>query len=196
MTTDLALAIGIMLIAGFLGGVVMRRVKFPRVTGYILIGMLLSPSVLNLVSRATIESLDIITSVALGIVAYSIGSSLRLESLRRLGRSIGWITPFQSLGAWLIVTLVLAFSAPFVLAIPNATLFNYYFPLAFVIGAIASATAPALTLAIIHEYKARGPLTTTLLAVVALDDVIAIIAFAIAAGIAQPLMSGGGGFYV
>jgi NhaP-type Na+/H+ or K+/H+ antiporter len=71
---------------------------------------------------------------------------------------------------------------------------QFYFPLAFVIGAIASATAPALTLAIVHEYKARGPLTTTLLAVVALDDAVAVIAFAIAVGVAQPLMAGGHGF--
>ena len=198
MTTDIALTIGVMLIAGFLGGVVMRKLKFPRVTGYIVVGVLLSPSVLgslglDFLSKATVDSLDIITNVALGIVAYAIGSSLRLESMRKLGRSIAWITPLQSLGAWLIVTLVLAFLSPLVLAIPGATFSQFYFPMALIIGAIASATAPALTLAIVHECRARGPLTTTLLAVVALDDAIAVIAFAIAVGVAQPLVSGVGG---
>ena len=198
MTTDIALAIGVMLIAGFLGGVVMRKLKFPRVTGYIVVGVLLSPSVLgslglDFLSKATVDSLDIITNVALGIVAYAIGSSLRLGSLRKLGRSIAWITPFQSLGAWLIVTLVLAFLSPLVLTIPGATFSQFYFPMALIIGAIASATAPALTLAILRECRARGPLTTTLLAVVALDDAIAVIAFAIAVGVAQPLVSGVGG---
>jgi len=191
MEMNLILAIGIMMVVGLFGGVVAKRLKFPRVTGYIIIGVLLSPSVLNLVPRATIESLDIITYVALGIIAYSIGGSLRLESLRKLGRSIAWITPFQSLGAWLIVTLVIAFLAPLILTIPNATFYQTYFPMAFIIGAIACATAPALTLAVVHEYKAKGPLTTTLLAVVALDDAIAVIAFAIAVGIAQPLVNGG-----
>jgi Kef-type K+ transport system membrane component KefB len=195
---DIALVIGIMIIAGFLGGVVMRKLRFPRVTGYIVVGILLSPSVLgslglDFLSKATVDSLDIITNVALGIIAYAIGSSLRLGSLRKLGRSIAWITPFQSLGTWLIVTLVLAFLSPLVLVIPGATFFQFYFPMALIIGAIASATAPALTLAILHELRARGPLTTILLAVVALDDAIAVIAFAIAVGVAQSLVSGVGG---
>jgi Kef-type K+ transport system membrane component KefB len=148
---------------------------------------------LDFLSKATVDSLDIITNVALGIIAYAIGSSLRLGSLRKLGRSIAWITPFQSLGTWLIVTLVLAFLSPLVLVIPGATFFQFYFPMALIIGAIASATAPALTLAILHELRARGPLTTILLAVVALDDAIAVIAFAIAVGVAQSLVSGVGG---
>ena len=195
---DIALVIGVMIIAGFLGGVVMRKLRFPRVTGYIIVGILLSPSVLgslglDFLSKATVDSLDIITNVALGIIAYAIGSSLRIGSLRKLGRSIAWITPFQSLGTWLIVTLVLAFLSPLVLVIPGATFFQFYFPMALIIGAIASATAPALTLAILHELRARGPLTTILLAVVALDDAIAVIAFAIAVGVAQPLVSGVGG---
>ena len=192
MTTDLTLAIGIMVTVGLLGGVLSNKIKFPRVTGYIIIGIILSPSVLNLVSRATIEKLDIITHATLGVVAYLIGASLRMESIRKLGRSIAWITPTQSLGAWLVVTLAIAFIAPHIIAVPGATFMNNYFPMALVIGAIASATAPAVTMAVIREYKARGPLTTTLLAVVAIDDAIAVIAFAIAAGIAQSLVIGSG----
>jgi Kef-type K+ transport system membrane component KefB len=193
VTTDLALAIGIMITVGLLGGVLSNKIKFPRVTGYIIVGILLSPSVIHLIPRATIDKLDIITHVTLGIVAYLIGTSLRLESIKRLGRSISWITPTQSLGAWLVVTLALAFLAPSILAVPGATFMSEYFPMALVIGAIASATAPAVTMAVIRELKARGPLTTTLLAVVALDDAIAVIAFAIAVGIAQPLVNGGNG---
>jgi Kef-type K+ transport system membrane component KefB len=131
--------------------------------------------------------------VALGFIAYLIGGSLHWQSISRLGKSIAWITVFQSLGAWLIVTLVMVFAAPRILGIPNANFLNTYFPLALVLGAMAAATAPAATMAIIREYKARGPLTTTLLAVVALDDAIAVIAFAIAMGIAQPLAAGAGG---
>ncbi len=193
MTTDLALAIGVMITVGLLGGVVSNKIKFPRITGYVIVGILLGPSVLNLISRATIEDLGIITHATLGIIAYLIGASLRFEAIRRLGRSIAWITPFQSLGAWLVVTLSLVFIAPVVLPASGVTSANNYVPLALVIGAIASATAPAVTMAIIREYKARGSLTTTLLAVVALDDAIAVIAFAVAIGIAQPLVSGSNG---
>ena len=193
MTTDLALAIGVMITVGLLAGLLAGKLRFPRVTGYIIVGILLSPSVLNLVPRATIDDLGIITFIALGIVAYLIGGSLHLESIRRVGRSIAWITPFQSLGAWLIVTLVIAFLAPLTLNIPNMTSPQSYFPMALVLGAMASATAPAAVMAIVREYKAKGSFTSTLLAVVALDDAIAVIAFAIALGIAQPLVNGAGG---
>jgi Kef-type K+ transport system membrane component KefB len=192
MFTDLLLAIGIMVLIGLLGGLLSNKLKFPRVTGYIIIGIILSPSVLNLIPRATIDKLDIITHITLGIIAYLIGASLRMESIRKLGRSIAWITPTQSLGAWLVVTLALAFVAPRIMAVPGATFTNNYLPMALVAGAIASATAPAVTMAVIREYKARGPLTTTLLAVVAIDDAIAVVAFAIAAGVAQSLVTGSG----
>ena len=190
MEMDLILAIGLMVVIGFFGGLVARKLKFPRITGYIIIGVLLSPSVLNIIPKGTVENLDIITDIALGIIAYLVGGSLHIESLRKLEKSIAWITPFQSLGAWFIVTVSIAFLCPFILTIPEATFYQTYFPIAFVIGAVSCATAPAATMAIIHEYKAKGPLTTTLLAVVALDDAIAIGAFSIALGISEPLVSG------
>ena len=193
MEMNLVLAIGIIIVIGFLGGLAMEKIKFPRITGYIIIGILLSPSLLNIISATTIENLGIMTNIALGIIAFLIGGSLHLEPLRKLGRSIAWITPFESLSAYLIVTLLVTFLSPFILSIPNATLSQTYFPIAFIIGAISCATAPAATMAIIHEYKASGTLTTTLLAVVALDDAIAVIVFAIAFGICQPLVSGVGG---
>ena len=149
MEMNLVLAIGIIIVIGFLGGWLTKRVKFPRITGYIIIGILLSPSLLNVVSAETIENLDIVTNIALGIIAFLIGGSLHLEPLKRLGKSIAWITPFESLSAWLIVTLLLTFLSPLILAIPNATLSQTYFPLAFIIGAISCATAPAATMAII-----------------------------------------------
>jgi len=185
---NLILALGIIVVAGFLGSLAAEKLKLPRITGYIVIGVLLSPSLLNIIDAETVGNLDIITDIALGFIAYLIGGSLKMESLRGLGRSITWITFLQSLGAWLLVTLVLALLGH--LIIPNETFWQWYFPLAFITGAIACATAPAATMAVIGEYKAKGPFTTTLLAVVALDDAIAVIAFAIALGICQPLVGG------
>jgi len=185
---NLILALGIIVIAGFLGSLAAGKLKFPRVTGYIIIGVLLSPSLLNIIDAETVGNLDIITDIALGFIAYLIGGSLKTESLRGLGKSITWITLFQSLGAWFLVALFLAILGH--LVIPGQTFWQFYFPIALIIGAISCATAPAATMAIISEYKARGPLTTTLLAVVALDDAIAVLAFAIASGICQPLVGG------
>jgi Kef-type K+ transport system membrane component KefB len=187
---NLVLAIGIIVVAGFLGGLAAEKLKLPRITGYIIVGVLLSPSVLNIIPAETVGNMGIVTDIALGIIAYLIGGSLKVESLRGLGKSVTWITVFQSLGAWFLVTLVLVLLGH--LVIPDQTFWQAYFPMAFIIGAIACATAPAATMAIVSEYKARGPFTTTLLAVVALDDAIGVIAFAIALGISQPLISSAG----
>lgn len=184
---NLVLALGIMIIAGFFGGMLAHRLKFPRITGYIIVGVLLSPSLLNIVSGTTIDDLDVFTSIALGIIAYSIGGSLHWESIKKLEKSIFLIAPFQSIGAFILSILVITFLAPLFLDIPGATVISVYFPMAFVIGAMASATSPATTLALVREYRAEGPLTTTLLSVVALDDAIAILLFSIALGLAQPL---------
>jgi len=111
MITEPILAIGVMLITGFLGGTLANRLKFPRVTGYILVGMFFSPSMLNIIASDTVASLDILTFVALGIIAYSIGNSLKIKTIMKFRRSIAWITPFQSIGAWLLVTLLLVLLA-------------------------------------------------------------------------------------
>ncbi len=190
ITTDVVLAIGVMITAGLLAGLLAKRLKFPMITGYILVGMLLSPSVLGLVSRSTVEQMDIFTTFALSIIAYMIGGSLLMESIRRLAKSIGWITIGEVMGAWGLATLILLFMAPRVIPIPHATLSGYYLPLALVIGSIAGATAPAATVAVIREYKASGPFTTTLLSVVAIDDAVSVVTFAIAIAIAQPLLQG------
>ncbi|MEE9583637.1 MAG: cation:proton antiporter, partial [Dehalococcoidales bacterium] len=191
---NLVLVLGIMIIAGFFGGMLAHRLKFPRITGYIIAGVLLSPSLLNIISGTAIDDLDVFTSIALGIIAYSIGGSLHWESIKKLEKSIFLIGPFQSIGAFILSILVITFLAPLFLDIPGATILSVYFPMAFVIGAMASATAPAAILALVREYRAKGPLTTTLLSVVALDDAIAIVLFSIALGLAQPLVGSTQGF--
>jgi Kef-type K+ transport system membrane component KefB len=187
---NVILAVGIMIFLGFLAGLAVEKFKFPMITGYILVGILMSPSLLNVIPRETIGQLDILTDIALAIIAYLIGSNLHLEDLQRLARTITWIVPLQSVGAWFLVTVVLATLSPFI--IPNETFWQTYFPMALIIGAVSSATAPAAIMAIISECRARGPFTTTLLAVVGLDDAIAVIAFAIASGISLPLVSNAG----
>ncbi len=188
------LSIGIMIVAGFLGGLALEKFRLPKISGYIIVGVLLSPSLLDIIPEKTVDKLDIITKIALGIIAYLIGGSLKVKSLRNLGKSIVWIIIFQSLGACLLVTVALSVTGH--LIIPGETFWQYYLPMAFIIGAVSCATAPAATMAIVSEYKAKGPLSTTLLAVVALDDAIAVIAFAIATGISEPLANGTDGISI
>ncbi len=180
---------GLILAIGLFGSLLLRKVGLPSITGYIIVGIILGPSVAGVVPSPVIADLSILTDITLAVVAYLIGGSLRLDSLRGLGRSVLWITPLQSLGAWALVTAVLA---PAILwIVPDAPFWELAFPMALIVGAISSATAPAATMAIIRELRARGPLTTTLLAVVALDDGIAVIAFSLAVGVCVPLMQAG-----
>ncbi len=185
---NLALAIGIMILAGFLGGRLVHKIKFPMITGYIIVGILLSPSVFNILSSTTVADLDVFTSIALGIIAYSIGGQLHLKAIHKMERSILLIGILQAIGAFLVSLIVIMLITPFFLDIPEANLINTYLPMAIIIGAIASATAPAAILALVREYRARGPLTTILLTLVAFDDAIAIVLFSIAIHVA-PLMS-------
>lgn len=185
------LHIGLLLLCGYAGGKIANYLKAPRVSGYIVTGMLLSPSILGVFHEELVKSeLTIITDMALGIIAFSIGGVLELGRLKRLGKHIFWITPFQALFASLLTMATIAI--PFWLIHgPGTPFWNLYFPMAMIIGAISAATAPAATLAIIHEYKARGPLTTILLGVVSLDDGLTILFYAIAIAWARALVTEG-----
>lgn len=184
--------IGFLLLFGYLGGEIANYFNIPRVTGYLVMGMLLSHSMLGLFhERLVKEELTLITHIALGIIAFSIGGSLGLGTMKKLGKYIAWINLTQALGAFVVVTVILAFffSIVFSLGITTPLFWSLYFPVALVIGAICAATAPAAVLAIVHEYKAKGPFTTILLGVVALDDATTIALYAFAISVARSLMN-------
>jgi len=175
--------LGIIFLCGYCAGQLANRLKFPRVTGYLLAGILLSPSVSGIISLEMVGGkFSIVTDIALAIIAYSIGGTLNLSQLKQLRKSIFWINLTQSLGAFFVTFTFIALLGPFIIRLPSSgnTFFEAYLPLALILGAVSVATAPAAILAIVHEYKAKGPLTTTLLAVVALDDGSAIILYALA----------------
>jgi Kef-type K+ transport system membrane component KefB len=183
------LALGILFICGYFGGRFANRLKFPRVTGYIVAGILLSPSLSGIIPRGLVEEkFSIVTDIALAIIAYSIGGSLKLSRLKLLGKSIFWITLSQALGAFFLTFILIASLSPYIVRLNTHTSFlEIYLPLAIIIGVVSTATAPAAVLAIVHEYKAKGPLTTSLLGVVALDDGMAIILYAFASTIVSAL---------
>ncbi len=185
------LAVGLLILVGLFGGFIAKKIKFPAISGYIIIGICLS--LLNVIPKElTAGKLNIITEISLGIIGYLVGGSLDLKRLKKFSKDILIITPFQLMGAWIFVVLLIAFLGPIIIkfGIPDSNFLQTYLAPAIVIGAISCATAPAATLAIIREYKARGPLTTTLLAIIALDDAFCIIAFAIGLSIAGVLVSG------
>ncbi len=201
MNPYIYLYIAALFLAGLLSTRLMKLVKLPNVTGYILTGIIMGPfvfglffngfnfSIANDASQSPVYSfikeLSWVSNVALGFIAFSIGSSFKANVLKQVGKKVITITVFEALGGSLFVTLILV-GLHFIW--PDAV----SLPLALTLGAIAAATAPAATLMVVKQYQAKGPVTQTLLPVVALDDAAALILYAILYQIAQALALGDG----
>ncbi|MBD3368602.1 MAG: hypothetical protein GF405_10610 [Candidatus Eisenbacteria bacterium] len=177
---NLIFGVGALLLAGFVGGKLATLLKLPTISGYIVAGLLLGPSVLNVVPDHIVESLAPVPHIALGLIAITIGSEFRIAKLRKTGRNIVIITATQ-----LVVTFVAVSAALRALGAPP--------PMALLLGAIASATAPAATVAIATELRARGHLVSTLFGVVALDDAFAITLFGFVMAFAASMVGGAAG---
>ena len=169
--------LGIAMVAGLVLSRVVKKLRLPNVTGYLIAGLLIGPCVLGLVPQAALDKLNIITTIALGFIAFSIGGEFKLSSIRSIGKNVIIITLFQSIMAAALVDIVLC-----------ACGFNVSESI--ILGAIATATAPAATLMVVRQYKAKGELTNTLLPVVAMDDAVGLIVFAVSSAIADTLASG------
>lgn len=152
--------------------------KLPNVSGYLIIGLLLGPSFFNLVSASDAQSLEIISELALAFIAFSIGSEFVLKDMKQYGKKIFVITIAEVIGAVGVVYLVMYF------------IFQQDFAFSIVIASMSAATAPAATLLVMRQYRAYGPLTRTILPVVALDDILGIIVFGISLSLAKMSVSG------
>lgn len=172
--TYLAIAIILCLLVSKL----MKIVKLPNVTGYLIVGLIFGPYVLKLFPAGIIEELSIIPQVALGFIAFSIGSEFKISYLKKVGKAPIVIAILESLFAVLVVDFVLIIT-------------GHDVPFSLCLGAIAAATAPAATLMVVKQYRAKGPVTETLLPVVALDDATALMCFSISVAIAKAIASGG-----
>jgi len=169
---DTLFFIGVMILSGFIGGKISNRFKFPAVVGYLIAGLILGPSFLNFLNLSLLNSLGIFNDIALALVAFIIGSEMRLGVLRKMGKGIITIILSESFGAFLLVFI-------------GVYLLTHKLYVALIFGAMAPASAPAGTAVVLQEYKAKGPLTDALYAVVGLDDGLAIMIYAFAAALAK-----------
>ncbi len=185
------LCLSIALFAGLMLSRVAKLLKLPAVTAYLVAGILVGPYFLGsfgldgfgFTSMENIKSYDIIPDVALGFIAFSIGNEFRLSQLKEIGKQATIIGIFQAILACVLVDAALIgvhFIAPDKLSLPAAI----------TLGAVATATAPAATLMVVRQYKAKGPLTNILLPIVALDDAVGLIVFAVSFGVAKALIMG------
>lgn len=172
--TNLAIA----LLLALLSSKIMKKLHLPNVTGYLIIGLIAGPYCLKILSIEVIEQFLIIPEIALGFIAFSIGSEFKLCYLKRVGKSPVIIAIAEAFGAVLIVDFVLIIT-------------GHDVAFSLVLGAIAAATAPAATLMVIRQYKAKGPVTNTLLPVVAIDDALALMLYGISVAIAKAITSHG-----
>ncbi len=166
--------LAIMIFSGMALGRLVKLIKLPNVTGYLLAGLLLGPSVLGLLNEEFLTSAAIISDAALGFIAFSIGNEFKVSYFKRVGVLPIVIAIMESLFAVVFVTTALIIAG-----------FDVAFSL--VLGSIAAATAPAATIMVIKQYKARGPVTETLLSVVAIDDATALIMYSISIAIASAI---------
>jgi len=169
------LMLGLLLTTGLLLGFAATFVGLPRVVAYVLAGILFSPSLLGATAGVRVDGgIGTLTATALGVIAYLIGGSITSGQLRRTGRVILASLLGEALGAALLVFVAMR------AVLPESVSGVPALQLALAFGAIASTTAPAATIAVLHQYRARGPLSETLLGVVALDDAVGVILFALA----------------
>lgn len=175
---NVVLTIAIALVLGLLSTRLMKVIGLPNVTGYLIVGLIIGPYMLGIIDEPTLNSLGIVSSLALGFIAFSIGVEFKIRHIKEIGKSAITITMFQSLLATLFVDVALLIAIP---SMPAE---------AIVLGAIATATAPAATLMVVRQYKAKGIVTGTLLPVVALDDAVGLVVFAISNSIALSMLSG------
>jgi Kef-type K+ transport system membrane component KefB len=172
------LLLNLVLGAGFLMTRVTKLARLPHVTGYLLAGILIGPSLLNLVSLETVQKLDVVTDIALAIIAFSVGKFFKLSKLKSNGIKSVILTLFEAFAAFLIVMFGMRL------------LFGLPWTFCLLLGAIGSATAPASTMMTIRQYNAKGPFVDTILQVTALDDAFALIAFSVCAAILQAMDTG------
>jgi len=177
ITSNYLATIGLLLISSFIGSKLFQRFGIPQVVGFIVLGVLHGPSLLNVIPLELSNELLFISEIALGLIGFDMGSHLRISEIRKLGRSILFILFFEAIGAFVLVS-----AGVYVITQSLHT--------ALIFGALSSATAPAATVDVLAEYDAKGPLTTTLLAVVGMDDALSLLLYSIAAAFAAALLSG------
>lgn len=172
--------LALILFSGLIFGRLVKFIKLPNVTGYLIAGLIIGPYILNLIPKNIVTDFELISEMALAFIAFSIGSEFKLSYLKRVGLTPIIIAIFEGLTATVLVTGVLV-------------IFGFDIKISLLLGTIAAATAPAATIMVVKQFKAKGPVTETLLSVVALDDAVALIAFGFSMAIVNSMQHPGEG---
>jgi Kef-type K+ transport system membrane component KefB/predicted transcriptional regulator len=180
---NLILLMGLAIFFGTAGAGIFQKFRIPKVVAYVVIGLIIGESGLNLIGRDTVETLSSFNMFALGIIGFMIGGELTRDVFKKYGKQFLIILCSEGIAAFVIVALLSGFACWYFTGEAQTSV-----AMGLVLGAIASATAPAATATVLWEYKTRGPLTSTVLAIVALDDALSLLLFGFASSIAAAII--------
>jgi Kef-type K+ transport system membrane component KefB len=181
--------LGLALFGGTIGGRFFEKIKIPKVVGYIIIGIIIGQSGFKIVDKHTLQIFQPFNSFALGLIGFLIGGELKKDVFKKYGKQFMYILLFEGIMAFVFVTLLIGIVCHIFLG----NMASNTWALAILLGAISVSTAPAATTGVLWEYKTRGPLTTTVLGIVAMDDGLGLLIFAFASSIAASMVGKGNG---
>lgn len=185
METEAIFILGTLLFAGFIAGRIASKLGLPAVTGYILAGVLLNPEVSGLISPSFVSSSTLVTKMTLSIITFSVGASLYLPNIKKMGKTIALVALFEAQFANILIAVGFALLIPSIM--PQMA--QYAIPVALLFGALGSPTDPSATLAVAHQFKCDGPVIRTVMGVAAMDDGIGMLNYSIAAAAATVLIA-------
>lgn len=180
------LYIGLVLILGYFLSLISEKLGFPKIVGYLITGIILNPSLTDLIPNDFLEVSDIVTKFCLAFITFEIGSSFSISNLKETGKKYFSLAFFESFGAFLFLFI-------FFFIISNNFLFSSYgittsVAFSLILASLGAPTDPSATLAVIHEYKAKGPVTSAILGAAAFDDIITLILFSFSISIAHSIL--------
>ena len=170
---NIFIKLGLVVSFGLVGGKIARRLNLPDVTGFLIGGLFLGPSFLNIISSADTPMINFVNELSLSAIAFNIGGEFVIKQIKKLGKEIFLITIFE-----VFVVVALVFSVMYYLL-------NQEFVFSVMVASMSAATAPAGTMMVIRQYRAKGPVTNTILPVAALDDALGIMVFGLAMSLAK-----------
>lgn len=183
------LIFGLIVLSGFISGEAARKIGLPKVTGFILAGIILNPRLTHIVTIDYAQHTDIVINIALAFITFEVGGTLHYSRIKKLGKSIVYITLFEGELAFLVTAAGIALVSTFFVHVHDANFSALFIPIGLLMGSLASPTDPSATLAVVHEYKAKGPVSSTIMGIAALDDTLGIINFSIAIAVSMVLVT-------
>jgi Kef-type K+ transport system membrane component KefB len=183
------LIFGLIVLFGFISGEAARKIGLPKVTGFILAGIILNPRLTHIVTTDFAEHTDIVINIALAFITFEVGGTLHYSKIKKLGKSIIYITLFEGELSFLVTATGIALVSTFFVHATDASFSTLFIPIGLLMGSLASPTDPSATLAVVHEYKAEGPVSSTIMGIAALDDTLGIINFSIAVAVSVVLVA-------